>query len=177
MTRLADGNVLVALGVRAHIHHQRAHQWFAALGEDRFATCPTTQGTLLRVHMRVSVEGTAAAAWEALRAVSEHPRHEWWDDPLDYLEVPHRNLQGHHQVTDAWLAELARRGGRVASRRFISVVPLPCSIRRGRAPSGRVLRYDAMLDGRPAVSSRMLRSTGLSMSEWRLGCVVVGWRW
>ena len=122
MTRLADGNVLVALAVRAHIHHQRAHQWFAELGgfaelgEDRFATCPTTQGTLLRVHMRVSVEGTAAAAWEALRAVSEHPRHEWWDDPLDYLEVPHRNLQGHHQVTDAWLAELARRrGGRVAT--------------------------------------------------------------
>ena len=116
MTWLADGNVLVALLVRTHIHHQRAHQWFAELGEDRFATCPTTQGMLLRVHMRVSVEGTAAAAWEALHAVSEHPGHEWWDDPLDYLEVPHRNLQGHHQVTDAWLAELARRrGGRVAT--------------------------------------------------------------
>ena len=38
------------------------------------------------------------------------------DDPLDYLEVPHRNLQGHKQVTDAWLAELARRrGGCVAT--------------------------------------------------------------
>ena len=66
--------------------------------------------------MRFSVERTAAAAWEALRTVSQHPSHEWWDDPLDYLEVPHRNLQGHHQVTDAWLAELARRrGGRVAT--------------------------------------------------------------
>ena len=66
--------------------------------------------------MRVSVEGTAAAAWKALRAASEHPGHEWWDDPLDYLEVPHPNLQGHNQVTDAWLAELARRRrGRVAT--------------------------------------------------------------
>ena len=66
--------------------------------------------------MRFSVERTAAAAWEALRTVSQHPSHEWWDDPLDYLDVPHRNLQGHQQVTDAWLAELARRrGGRVAT--------------------------------------------------------------
>ena len=84
MTWLADGNVLVALAsMRTHLHHERAHQWLAGLKNDRFATCPITQGTLLRtVHMRVSTEGTAAAAWEALRAVSEHPGHEWWDEPL-----------------------------------------------------------------------------------------------
>ena len=116
MTWLADGNVLLALLLEDHIHHERVHRWFSELREDRFATCPVTQGTLLRVHMRVSVEGTAAASWEALRAVSGHPAHEWWDDALDYLDVPHRNLQGHRQVTDAWLAELARRrGGRVAT--------------------------------------------------------------
>ena len=116
MTWLADGNVLIALLVDTHLHHDRAHRWFSQLKEHRFATCPATQGTLLRLHMRFSVEGTAAAAWEALRAVSEHPGHEWWDDPLDYLDVPHRHLQGRHQVTDAWLAELARRrGGRVAT--------------------------------------------------------------
>ena len=116
MTWLVDGNVLLALLLEDHIHHERVHRWFSELREDRFATCPVTQGTLLRVHMRVSVEGTAAASWEALRAVSGHPAHEWWDDALDYLDVPHRNLQGHRQVTDAWLAELARRrGGRVAT--------------------------------------------------------------
>ena len=116
MTWLADGNVLLALLLEDHIHHERVHRWFSELREDRFATCPVTQGTLLRVHMRVSVGGTAAASWEALRAVSGHPAHEWWDDALDYLDVPHRNLQGHRQVTDAWLAELARRrGGRVAT--------------------------------------------------------------
>lgn len=116
MTWLADGNVLVALLLRTHVHHERAHQWLAGLEKDRFATCSATQGTLLRVHMRISAEGTAAAAWEALRAVSGHSRHEWWDSPLNYLDVPHRNLQGYKQVTDAWLAELARRrGGRVAT--------------------------------------------------------------
>ena len=107
MTWLAAGNVLAALLLRTHVHHERAHRWFVGLKKDRFATCPVTQGTLLRVHMRLSVEGSAAAAWEALRAVSAHPLHEWWDGPLDYLDVPHRNLQGHKQVTDAWLAELA----------------------------------------------------------------------
>jgi toxin-antitoxin system PIN domain toxin len=116
VTWLADGNVLAALLLRTHVHHERAHRWFAGLKKDRFATCPTTQGTLLRVHMRLSVEGSAAAAWEALRAVSAHPVHEWWDDSLDYLDVPHRHLQGYKQVTDAWLAELARRrGGCVAT--------------------------------------------------------------
>ena len=116
MTWLADGNVLVALALRTHIHHERAHRWLSGLNGDRFATCPVTQGTLLRVHMRVSVPGSATAAWQALQAVSEHPSHERWDDSLDYLDVPHRHLQGHHQVTDAWLAELARRrGGRVAT--------------------------------------------------------------
>ena len=116
MTWLADGNVLVALLLRSHIHHERAQQWFAGLKNDRFATCSVTQGTLLRAHMRFSTEGTAAAAWEALRAVSEHPHHEWWNEPLDYLDVPHRHLQGYRQATDAWLAELARRrGGQVAT--------------------------------------------------------------
>jgi len=28
---------------------------------------------------------------------------------LNFLKVPHRNLQGSAQVTDAWLAQLARR--------------------------------------------------------------------
>ena len=52
----------------------------------------------------------------ALGAVSAHPKHEWWDAAVSFLEVPHRHLQGHGQVTDAWLAELSRRrGGRVAT--------------------------------------------------------------
>ena len=88
MTWLADGNVLVALLLETHIHHERAHRWLSELEEDRFATCPATQGTLLRVHMRLSTEGSAAAAWKALGAVSRHPAHEWWNDSLDYLDVP-----------------------------------------------------------------------------------------
>ncbi len=116
MTWLLDGNVLVALVIDSHVHHDRAHRWFDTLKQDRFATCTLTQGTLLRVHMRSAVDRSAAAAWRALQGVADHPKHDWWDDSLDFLEVPHRHLQGSAQVTDAWLAELARRRrGRLAT--------------------------------------------------------------
>lgn len=116
MTWLLDGNVLVALVIDSHVHHDRAHRWFGGLAHDRFATCLFTQGTLLRVHMRTAANRGAAAAWRALKAVAGHPRHDWWDDALSFFDVPHRHLQGSAQVTDAWLAELARRrGGRLAT--------------------------------------------------------------
>jgi uncharacterized protein len=113
---LLDGNVLVALRIDSHVHHDRAHRWFQTLKRDRFATCVLTQGTLLRVHMQTAADKSAAAAWRALREISSHPKHEWWSDPLNFLSVPHRHLQGSSQVTDAWLAELARRRkGRLAT--------------------------------------------------------------
>ncbi len=111
MTWLLDGNVLVALMVDSHIHHDRAHRWFAGLRRDRFATCAITQGTLLRVHMKVAADRSAAAAWKALKRLAAHPKHEWWGDNLSYLEVPHRHLPDAAGVTDAWLAEFARRRG------------------------------------------------------------------
>lgn len=116
MTWLLDGNVLVALQLDSHLHHARVHRWFAALKRDRFATCAITQGTLLRVHMKTAADSSAFAAWQALKSVSAHPKHEWWWHSLSFLHVPHRHLQGSGQVTDAWLAELARqRDGRLAT--------------------------------------------------------------
>jgi uncharacterized protein len=109
MTWLLDGNLLVALRIDTHVSHETAQAWFRKRRRDRFATCPITQGTLLRVHMRLALDDSVDAAWEAIREISEHPRHEFWADNFSYLEVPHRLLQGPSQVTGAWLAELARR--------------------------------------------------------------------
>jgi hypothetical protein len=63
--------------------------------------------------MKTAADSSAAAAWQALKDVAEHPRHVWWGESLNFLSVPHRHLQGSAQVTDAWLAQLARthRGG------------------------------------------------------------------
>lgn len=116
MTWLLDGGLLAALRLSGHEHHARAHRWFAASAPQPFATCAVTQGTLLRLHMRFAASSSAAAAWAALREVAAHPRHRLWDDKLSYLDVPYAGLTGHRQVTDAFLAELARRqGGRVAT--------------------------------------------------------------
>jgi toxin-antitoxin system PIN domain toxin len=116
VTWLVDGNVLTALVLDGHVHHSQVARWFNALRDRRFATCLVTQGTLLRVHMAYAEDRSAAAAWRTLAAVEKHPRHEYWDDGFGYSVVPHRHLQGPKQVTDAWLAELARRRqGRLAT--------------------------------------------------------------
>ena len=114
-TRLLDGNVIVALCLNGHEHHRLVRAWFEQ-GDWMFATCSVTQGTLLRLHMRFAEDSSAAAAWRTLQAVCASPRHELWLADFSYLDVAHRYLQGPKQVTDAWLAELARRrGGRLST--------------------------------------------------------------
>jgi predicted nucleic acid-binding protein len=51
-TCLLDGHVLVALMGTTHIHHEAAERWFESC-QGNFATCPTTQGTLLRLVMQL----------------------------------------------------------------------------------------------------------------------------
>ena len=114
MTWLLDGNVLLALAVRAHEMHEPAHRWFAKAG--RFATCPLTQGTLLRLHGRVSGQGSLTVAWRTLESFVTHPQHTFWPADVSYFGIDHARLQGGAQVTDAYLAALARHhGGKVAT--------------------------------------------------------------
>lgn len=105
MTALLDANVLIALVVADHVHHAAAEAWLAGSSE-RFATCPITEGSLVRLLIRQGQEG--ATAQVVLAALAEHPRHEFWADGLSFRDVPLRAVMGHHQVTDAYLAQLAR---------------------------------------------------------------------
>lgn len=112
MTTLLDGNVLVALVVEDHIHHAPVIRWFD--GGRAFATCPITQGTLVRVLVRGGMTGADAA--EVLAEVVAHPRHEFWPDDLGYDVIDLGPVVGHRQVTDAYLAQLARsRSERLAT--------------------------------------------------------------
>jgi uncharacterized protein len=106
VTILLDANVLIALVVGEHVHHAPAEVWFSGR-TDGFATCPVTQGRLMRLLIR---EGqTAEAASSVIRGVAENPRHEFWPDDVAYTDVPTAGIVGHRQVTDAYLAQLARR--------------------------------------------------------------------
>lgn len=106
MTYLLDGNVLVALVVADHEHHARARSWFLA-DHGTFATCPITQGTLLRFLVRAGTSASSAIA--ALDRLTSHPRHAFWSDDLPYSSSMLGGVVGHRQVTDAYLAGLARR--------------------------------------------------------------------
>ena len=58
MTVLLDANVLIALLVEDHVHHGAAENWFVGMNGN-FATCPITQGSLIRLLIR---EGQPASA-------------------------------------------------------------------------------------------------------------------
>jgi uncharacterized protein len=111
---LLDGDVLVAPVSSSHIHHAPAQAWFVA-SACPFATCPITQGILMRLLMRLS-ELPAEAAAGVLTQLTAHPRHRFWPDTLDHTSVSWRGVLEHRQVTDACLAALARHdGGKLVS--------------------------------------------------------------
>ena len=111
---LLDGNVLVALVTASHVHHQAAQRWFAQHPLP-FATCPVTQGSLLRLSMHLGGIDTETAL-DLLAHLTAHPRHRFWPDTLSYTDIEWRGVLGHRQVTDAYLAALTRHhGGKLAS--------------------------------------------------------------
>jgi toxin-antitoxin system PIN domain toxin len=113
MTILLDANVLIALVVADHVHHDAAESWFAGSTE-AFATCPITQGSLVRLLLREGEPAQAAVA--VVSALMAQPRHEFWPDEAAFDAVSFTGVIGHRQVTDAYLAHLARvRGGRLAT--------------------------------------------------------------
>jgi predicted nucleic acid-binding protein len=77
------------------------------------ATCSVTEGTLLRFIMRTepNASARAAKAWNALNKFRARPNHVFIDGDFSYAEVNYASLNGHKEVTDAWLAQLARRRG------------------------------------------------------------------
>lgn len=105
MSCLLDSSVLVALSQPGHVHRTPAKRWLGVV-EGGFATCPITQGALLRLLLRAGT--SAEEARRSLESVVADVRHEFWPDDLDYLSVRLTGVVGHRQLTDAYLAALAR---------------------------------------------------------------------
>ena len=108
MTLLLDANVLLALVLDTHVHHDRVDLWFSK-AKPSFATCPVTQGALLRLHMQFAHDPSSASAWQTLESILSHPKHHFWDDNFGYQELSPHPIQGHRQITDAWLINLSKR--------------------------------------------------------------------
>lgn len=113
---LLDSNILIALGDISHVHSRAAEQWFESRGRQPFATCAITQGSLMRHLMRQGIARHGAAAADIVRGFEAHPDHRFWACDIPMAGVRWDGVIGHSQVTDAYLAALARHhGGRVAT--------------------------------------------------------------
>ena len=114
---LLDVNLLIASVVENHADHERAQRFVETL--QTFNTTPTTQGGFLR--FRSSLERRAkaeqpprmsiAAAFAALRAVTDLSTILFYRMTRSFTRVSLRSLSGHRQWTDAYLLSLARKYG------------------------------------------------------------------
>ncbi len=118
---LLDGNLLVALLVSDHVHHDASQQWFDGF-DGIIVTTPTTQGTLLRLVVRSGASVTDALS--VLTSLTALANHEFWPDDMQYSQQQLRNVTGHRQVTDSYLAAQARQhnGRLVTFDRGLSII-------------------------------------------------------
>ena len=127
---LVDANVLNALLVPDHQHHSAAESWMDGLeAADLIASDPAVEGALTRYAVRIG--HSAAQVQRTLRRVHEIARWRFWPDDLPYADSDLSTVRGHRQVTDSYLASLARHHGgrlvtfdRALAARFPDVVDL-----------------------------------------------------
>lgn len=121
-TYLLDANALIALVLADHEHHPRAAAWAAKV--DRIALCPIVEGALVRFLIRVGESQVTAAM--TLSSMYASTLCEFWPDSISYTTVNLDHVVGHRQVTDAYLASLAKsRGCRLATfdHALVNVLP------------------------------------------------------
>ena len=118
--QLLDVNALIALLDPSHVHHERAHDWFADEGKADWISSPTTENGTVRVvsnpqYSNAQSPATVLASLESLRAVGGH---RFVSDDVSLLDdgVDRTRLLSSAQLTDSYLLRLAvRHGARLAT--------------------------------------------------------------
>lgn len=104
---LLDVNVLIALLDPTHIHHERAHTWFANRGEKQWYTVPLTENGVIRIvsNSRYSNAQPIQAIIESLRSLYAVGGHSAKHDTVSLLNpgVVISRLISSAQVTDTYL--------------------------------------------------------------------------
>ena len=126
---LLDANVLIALIDPWHIHHDKAHKWFAFSGSEAWATCPFTENAVLRIVGSTrypNSPGTPAEVADLMTDLLALPGHVFWPDDIslfDSKKLDTKRLLDSSQVTDSYLLALAgAHGGQLATfdRRLVT---------------------------------------------------------
>jgi toxin-antitoxin system PIN domain toxin len=117
---LLDVNLLIALCDPMHLHHQAAHDWFAAVGRAAWATCPMTENGFVRIASHPGYPnrpGDAPAVLEILRRFCAAAGHHFWTDSISLRDalLPGASFV-HAQLTDLYLLALAaNQAGKLAT--------------------------------------------------------------
>lgn len=111
---LLDVNVLIALIDPAHVQHDRAHEWFASIAGQAWATCPITENGVLRIvgsSRYPNSPRTPAAVLDLIAGLCAVPGHEFWADDISLFDrrlIDSTHLLDSAQLTDTYLLALAR---------------------------------------------------------------------
>jgi uncharacterized protein len=118
---LLDANALIALCWSAHEHHTRVRTWFKHNAQYGWASNASTQGAFMRIVLQPAFSGRQAAGGLAVADVAglllrntAHPQHRLAVLDFGFEQVLANctaGLQGHRQITDAWLLTCAIRNG------------------------------------------------------------------
>lgn len=112
MVSLLDVNVLVALVVPEHEHHEAALAWYTGETNQGWATCAVTELGVIRVCAQLP-----GGAWlpertadQLLILTADGRPHEFWPDALSPAVMSEvRMAETGKQLTDRYLLGLARR--------------------------------------------------------------------
>jgi toxin-antitoxin system PIN domain toxin len=108
---LLDVNVVIALIDPAHVHHERAHRWFAQRGAAPWHTSPTVQNGVVRVvsHPKYPNSQPAPVVLASLASLAAQADHVFLADSVSLLDgsVHTERLLASSQVTDTYLLHLA----------------------------------------------------------------------
>jgi toxin-antitoxin system PIN domain toxin len=108
---LLDVNAVIALIDPLHVHHERAHRWFATRAEETWHTCPIVQNGVVRVvsHPKYPNSQPAPVVLASLSSLAAQAGHEFLPDSVSLLDgsVHTERLLASSQVTDTYLLHLA----------------------------------------------------------------------
>lgn len=111
---LPDVNVLVALALPSHVHHDMAHQWLART--ERFALTPVTESGFVRLALNPAVVGmrlTCADVLQSLSGIAQHDRATFFPDDASFRDplIDLVGMASQGRVTDLHLVDLAAKHG------------------------------------------------------------------
>ena len=121
MRALFDVNALIAIVDENHVHHRRAHEWWAANRSFGWATCPLTENGLARIMSQSGYKNSISTTF-AIGLLGEQvarTHHVFWPDDISLRDAAlfaPTAILGPNQVTDVYLLALAvKNDGRLAT--------------------------------------------------------------